>query len=107
MMGNDALRAVRARIEQGWSQYADARDESGGIVQLGSEDARAWSLLGAFAVAAKDGIPMNHVGPALRAIADVAGTDSLGEWNDDPLRTHEEVLEALDAALLRLESDSS
>jgi hypothetical protein len=106
-MAKDALRAVRARIERGWSQDADARDADGEVVRLGSLEACSWSLAGAFALVAMDGIPMSHVVPALRAIAEVAGTDSLVEWNDDPMRTHEEVLEALDAALLGLESDSS
>jgi hypothetical protein len=106
-MSADALRSVRARIERGWSQDADARAAGGEAVRLGSPEACSWSLVGAFALAATDGIPMNHVAPALRAIAEAAGTDSLVEWNDDPMRTHEEVLDALDAALLGLESESS
>ncbi len=103
-MGADALRAVRTRIEQGWSQSADARDASGEAVPLGDDDARAWSLRGAFALAATDGIPTNHVQPALRALAALTEADSLAEWNDFPNRTQREVLDLLDSALARMES---
>lgn len=94
-MSEDALRAVAARIERGWSQGADARDAQGRAVGLNTDEAQAWSLLGAFALAATDGIPPTHFRRALVRLSDVIGTDSLKEWNDAPARTREEVLSAL------------
>jgi hypothetical protein len=45
-MSEDALRAVAARIERGWSQGLDARDAEGRAVHLTSDEARAWTLVG-------------------------------------------------------------
>ena len=98
-----ALRAIRTRIETGWSQDAYARDVSGTQVPLGSDEAVAWTLCGAFALAGKDGIPMGHLPAALRALAEVTGMESLNGWNDEAARTKQEVLDALDAAVARVE----
>jgi hypothetical protein len=65
-MSAAALRAIRDRIETGWTQGAYARDASGGQVPLGSDEAVSWTLCGAFALAGKDGIPMGHLPAALR-----------------------------------------
>lgn len=102
-MPADALRAIRGRIEKGWSQGAYARDDFGEQVPLGSDQAVAWTLCGAFALAGKDGIPMGHLPAALRALADVTGMVSLNGWNDEAARTKDEVLGALDAAIVRVE----
>jgi len=102
-MQANALRAIRGRIEKGWSQDASARDASGEQVPLGSDEAVSWTLCGAFALAGKDGIPMGHLPAALRALADVTGMESLNGWNDEAGRTKEEVLEALEAAIVRVE----
>jgi hypothetical protein len=102
-MSADALRAVAAQIERGWSQGADARDADGRAVPLRSDAARAWSPLGAFALLATDGIPTRHVRRALVAFADVTGADSLQEWNDAPERSREEVLSALQEAIEQVE----
>ena len=103
-MSEDALRAVAAQIERGWSQGADARNAQGRAVGLNSGEAQAWSLLGAFALAATDGIPGDHVRRALVALSDVIGIDSLQEWNDAPDRTREEVLSALEEAGEQIET---
>jgi hypothetical protein len=102
-MQADALRAIQARIEKGWSQDAYARDASGEQVPLGSDEAIAWTLCGAFALAGKDGIPMGHLPAALRALAEVTGMESLNGWNDEATRTKKEVLDALEAAIVRVE----
>jgi hypothetical protein len=102
-MSADALNAVRARVVSGWSQGANARDRFGKEVRLGSDEAVAWTLCSAFALAGKDGIPMNHLPSALRAIADVTETGSLVDWNDEATRTKQEVLDALDEAIRRVE----
>jgi hypothetical protein len=102
-MSADALHAVAAQIERGWSQGADARDADGRAVPLSSDAARAWSPLGAFALLAADGIPTDHVRQALVAFADVTGADSLQAWNDAPGRSREEVLSALEEAIEQIE----
>jgi hypothetical protein len=104
-MPAEALGAVRTRIQRGWSQGADARDASGKAVAMTSEGAEAWSVLGSFALAATDGIPINHIHAALRALVDVTQADSLKDWNDSPLRNQQDVLDALDAAIARIEGD--
>jgi hypothetical protein len=102
-MPAQALRAVRARIASGWSKDAHARDRFGSEVSLTSERASAWTLCAAFALAGKDGIPMNHLHAALRAISVVTGMDSIEGWNNDPARTKNQVLNALDDAIERVE----
>jgi hypothetical protein len=103
-MSAEALRAVRARIASGWSQDVNARDRSGKEVPLASEEATAWTLSSAFALAGKDGIPMNHLHRALRAIAEVTEMDSIESWNNDPSRTRQQILDALDDAIERVEA---
>jgi hypothetical protein len=41
---------------------------------------------------------------ALRAIAEVTEMDSIETWNNDPARTQQQVLEALDDAIERVEA---
>ena len=70
---------------------------------LTSDEAQAWSLIGAFALAATDGIPRGHVRRALAVLSDVIATDSLQDWNDADDRTREEVLSALGQAIGQVE----
>jgi len=46
---------------------------------------------------------MNRLPAALRALAEVTGLKSLNDWNDEASRTKQEVLDALDAAIVRAE----
>jgi hypothetical protein len=87
----------------GESQGADARDAQGRAVALTSDEAEAWSLIGAFALSATDGIPRNHVRRALVVLSDVIATDSLQEWNNASDRTRVEVLSALEEAIEQVE----
>jgi hypothetical protein len=50
---------------------------------------------------------MNHLPRALRALGVVTGMNSIEGWNDDPRRTKQEVLDALDAAIERVEGADS
>jgi hypothetical protein len=106
-MPANALRAVRVRIDTGRSQDAHARDRLGEEVSVASDEASAWTLCAAFALAGKDGFPMNSLHAALRALGDVTGMNSIEGWNDDPRRTKQEVLDALDAAIERIEGADS
>ena len=74
---------------------------------LGSDEAASWSLCSAFALAGKDGIPMDHIPSALRAIAEVTGMESIEAWNDEPTRTQQQVLDVLDDAIARVEGVDS
>jgi hypothetical protein len=73
-------------------------------VSIASDEASAWMLCAAFALAGKDGIPMNHLP---RALGVVTGMNSIEGWNDDPRCTKQEVLDALDAAIERVEGADS
>jgi hypothetical protein len=72
------------RIDAGWSLAAHARDRVGEEVSIANDEASAWMLCAAFALAGKDGIPMNHLP---RALGVVTGMNSIEGWNDDPRRT--------------------
>jgi hypothetical protein len=76
-------------------------------VSLASDEASAWTLCAAFALAGKDGIPTSRLHGALRVLGDVTGMNSLEGWNDDPRRTKQEVLDALDTAIERIEGADS
>jgi len=103
-MAGEALEAVGARLTDGWSHGAPARDGSGAPVAIASDEAEAWSVCAAFALAAKDGIPLDRISGDLYAFGAVTGATSLEGWNDNPARTREQVLAALDAALVRVSS---
>jgi hypothetical protein len=103
-MERAALNAVRTRLEAGWSQGALARDAQGEPIGLADQDAASWSVCGAFALAAKDGIPMDRIAGALDAFGAVTGATSLRAWNDQSDRTRAQVLAALDSALARVSS---
>jgi hypothetical protein len=104
-MPAEALRTVRKRMERGWSRGRKcSRRDGAGRADL-SEQAEARSLPAAFALAATDGIPVNHVPAALRALADVTEAPSFRAWNDSPDRTQQQVLDALDAPIARIEGD--
>ncbi len=47
---------------------------------------------------------MNHLHRALRAIAEVTEMDSIESWNNDPSRTRQQILDALDDAIERVEA---
>jgi hypothetical protein len=92
-------------VRQGWCQGADATDAFGEPVEPWSAEAARWSLLGAI-VAALDhpGSSTSHE-PALPALAEAMGAladliyePSLARWNDDPLRSQQEVLTVLERA---------
>jgi hypothetical protein len=92
-------------VRQGWCQGADATDAFGEPVEPWSAEAVCWSLLGAI-VAALDGpgstTPHELARPALAeamgALADLIYEPSLARWNDDPLRSQQEVLTVLERA---------
>jgi hypothetical protein len=98
-------RNARARIERGWTQYADARRADGSIVHPCDGGAVSWSLLGALVVAVEGVAAIEGEHAAIRELArtcvllaDIVDSDSLEEWNDAGERTREDVLAALGQA---------
>ena len=111
----DVLRKVRATISEGWCKGWDARDKAGKMVFYADKSACQWCLVGAIAKA----IPGDDK-RVLRTLEEVALHDncvsqlictldpvdqlgfSLTDWNDDPVRTQEDVLELVDKTISRL-----
>jgi len=46
---------------------------------------------------------MNQLPEALRALSEVTGMTSIHAWNDDQARTKQQVIDALDDAIKRVE----
>ena len=99
----DLLFRARDLVRSGWTQNADARAADGGERLPWQEDAVEWSLLGALVAAleerhADDDVPLQELAEALHELARFVDQDSLADWNDDVLRTQDEVAGVLDAA---------
>jgi hypothetical protein len=91
-------------VRGGWSQHADARSAAGVEVQPWHETAAAWSLLGSLVAALEEqadhgrDLPLDELAAALNELAALIDDDSLTKWNDEPSRTHEDVINALEGA---------
>ena len=98
------LRRARELIGRGWTQGADACAADGTPLDPWSDEATAWSLLGALVAALEEGeardqeLPLNELALALDALAGFVDDDSLARWNDAPERTLGQVESALAAA---------
>jgi hypothetical protein len=91
-------------VRAGWSQDADARSAEGVEVQPWHQTAAAWSLLGALVAALEEqanngrDLPLDDLAAALNELAAVIDDDSLTNWNDEPTRTHDDVINTLEIA---------
>lgn len=91
-------------VRSGWSQHADARSAEDVEVQPWHEAAAAWSLLGALVAALEQradhgrDLPLDDLAAALNELAELIDDDSLTNWNDEPTRTHDDVINTLEAA---------
>jgi hypothetical protein len=100
----ELLQRARDLVRKGWSQRADARSAEGVEVRPWHETAVAWSLLGALVAAleerADDGrdLPLDDLAAALNELARRIDDDSLTNWNDEPARTQDDVINMLEAA---------
>jgi hypothetical protein len=107
------LRRARALVGSGWTQGADARAADGTPLDPWSNEATAWSLLGALVAALEEGkahdqaLPLTELALALDALAGFVDDDSLARWNDSPGRTLAQVESALAAAATEAERSSS
>jgi hypothetical protein len=99
------LGRAQGYVQKGWCQGADATDAFGEPVEPWSAEAARWTLLGAI-VAALDRpesstaqeLPLSALAEAMGALADLIYEPSLARWNDDPLRSRQEVLTVLERA---------
>ena len=106
MKSSELLNNARMLVERGWCQGTEARDADGRATTVVSEDATAWSLLGALqaTTAADPATELQDVGDAVAARAELIMDPSLANWNDSDARTKLEVLSVLeDAELLVLD----
>jgi hypothetical protein len=98
------LRRAAELVAGGWTQGADARTADGAPIEPWSDEAAAWSLLGALVAALEEGeiheqpLPLTELAVALAALAEFVDDDSLVRWNDAPERTAAQVEAALAAA---------
>ena len=87
------------------ARAADSTDACGEPVEPWSAEATRWSLLGAIVAALGSPescptveLPLPALAVAMRALADTIFEPSLVRWNDDPLRSQQEVLSVLERA---------
>ena len=109
--GQRLLHDARKLVAESWCRGADARDVNGFEVDPWDDDAASWSLLGAVvAVLEREALlagelPLDELGAALYALADLIETDSLVDWNDDPRQTQGNVIAVLDQAAAACEEN--
>jgi hypothetical protein len=111
------LQEARGLLLRGWSRGAQARDAQGQIVLPWSDDAAAWSLLGALLATwqVHDMLDADFVahradaqalGDATQALGEATGSAALDRWNDAEGRNVNEVVAAVDRALAVLTVNS-
>lgn len=111
--GQRLLQDARELVAESWCHGVDARDVNGFKVDPWDDDAASWSLLGAVvAVLEREAslageLPLDELGAALYALADLIETESLVDWNDDPGQTQAKVVAVLDHAAAAYEDNGS
>jgi hypothetical protein len=111
--GRQLLQDARKLVAESWCHGTDARDVDGFQVEPWDGNAASWSLLGALVAALEretslEGeLPLDALGAALYALADLIECDSLVDWNDDPRRTQANVVAVLDQAAASYEDNCS
>jgi hypothetical protein len=111
--GRQLLQDARKLVAESWCHGADARDVIGFQVDPWDGNAASWSLLGALVAALESKtslggeLPLDELGAALYALADLIECDSLVDWNDDPRQTQANVVAVLDQAAASCEDNCS
>ncbi len=100
MNGAELLNDAGRRVATGWCQGADARSDRGEEVDVRSDEATSWSLLGALQAAAfgDGGTAIGDIAVAVAALAELINDPSLAAWNDRGERTQREVHTLLEEA---------
>src|SRR5262245_32867960 len=108
------LMEARGLLLRGWSKGAQAREDTGHVVNAWSDDAACWSLVGALLASwhrHDDRLDVDFVAHSAeaRGLADAtnvlsraAGTLALDPWNDAAERNLGDVVAAVDRALALL-----
>ena len=77
---------------EAWTQNADARTSSGVGISLEKPEAVSFCILGAVDRVYKTESKRNRVAARIQASLGVKYYGEVVDWNDDPARTHAEVL---------------
>lgn len=94
----EVLTAARAKIAQGWTQGACARDVDGDEVLQSSERATCWCASGAvYATCSGDRFAASDAFDSLERL--VPTRLGIAGYNDAPERTHADVLALMDRAI--------
>lgn len=102
----DILRGTRELLAtpERWTQGVTARDADGQPIPPNCEGAVSFCLVGG--VRKTCGLFGVYKWRYVLAIEETLGITSLGSWNDEPERTHAEILSALDQTIEGLESEA-
>jgi len=97
------LGRARDLVQRGWCQHAWARDVDGEWTADDDENAASWCAMGATVRAEHDlGLEPNSVWiDAVDVLERTLGTCCVDDYNDEPLRTKEDILRLFDEALQR------
>ena len=103
MKTSEILKAAKAKIEQGWTQNAEARTAPGGMdCYANCELAVCWCAMGAVFVVVNASVLARWRHPdinnAVAMLEAVVGGD-VAVWNDEPGRTQDEVVAMFDKAI--------
>ncbi len=106
MQSVQLLAEARERVASGWCQHDDAVNDEGKAVEPWSPTAKRWSLLGSIVAACgppddrEDArVLLTELAGALAALAEEIVDPSLSAWNDEGLRTQDDVVLVLDRAI--------
>lgn len=97
------LTKARAVIERGWCQGCFARDAQGQPIESTDPLAETFCIRGAMRAVAPNDYDVRarahrHLEDVIIALTD-GDCDSIASYNDDPDRTHAEILAVFDAAI--------
>lgn len=94
---------AQQKITEGWTQGAYARMsnevDDGGKVPVDSPLATCWCIMGAVFAVTPAGVPYRMALDKLKEANGWEDTSNIIQWNDDPDRTQEQVLELFDKVI--------
>lgn len=99
----EQLRAVRAKLEQGWCQGSGAVNRHGQSVDPDDSSACEWCIMGALSTVTDGDI----FGAARDYIDAAIGPWFIIEWNDERGRTQAEAVALIDKAIALAEQDAT
>ena len=101
MTAAEILRSVRVKLTtpECWMQHHNAVDEFGDSVHPADPTAACWCLEGAI-YSHRDANRVRALGIVLDVLEEDGELEAF-EWNDDPDRTHAEVLDLLDRSIAK------